>query len=90
MADEKKFIEHTIHGSVPPDEWAKFIKTHFVPGGKPAAAPSEYRSPTMNSICGGLGCPGTFHGGKLSSCSIVTESDGSTTIHCHYAIVAVR
>jgi hypothetical protein len=83
MADKEKYAEHIIHGSVPADEWEKFIKKHFVPG-KPAASAHEYRSPTMGSICGSLGCPSTYHGLPLHSCSIDTENDGSTTIHCRY------
>jgi len=88
MADEPKYIEHTIHGSVPADEWEKFIKKHFVPG-KGAATPKAGRSPPVGSVCGALGCPSTFHGNTLHSCSIETEADGSTTIHCRYAITAV-
>ena len=30
----EKHLEHTIHGSVPKDEWEKFLKTHFKPGNK--------------------------------------------------------
>ncbi|HMF53098.1 MAG TPA: hypothetical protein VK593_02020 [Edaphobacter sp.] len=88
MADDTKHIEHTIRGYIPKEAWAKFIQEHFV--AEDAAKPAERRSPTMNSICTGLGCPGTFHGGTLSSCSINTERDGSTTIHCHYSLVAAK
>lgn len=87
MADEAKSTDHVIHGSVPKDEWEKFIKTHFKPG-KPTAAPR--RAPTMSGICGSLGCPSTHprSGTPLTGCTITTEHDGSTTIHCHYAPVA--
>jgi hypothetical protein len=84
MADK---IEHTIHGFVPQDEWHKFLKQHFAP-----KRTSEHaaRSRSANEICGSLGCPGTFGGGKLHGCSVDIESDGSTTIHCHYTLVATQ
>jgi hypothetical protein len=84
MADQAKSNDHIVHGSFPKEEWEKFIKTHFKPG-KPAAAPS--RAPTMSGVCGSLGCPSTHpHTGTvLTGCTITTEHDGSTTIHCHYA-----
>ncbi len=98
MADQPKSSDHIIRGSVPPEEWEKFLKKHFVPTGKGthtdggAASPKASRSPTMGSICGGLGCPSThpISGTKLTGCSIVTEHDGSTTIHCHYEAIAAR
>jgi len=89
MADEAKYIEHTITGSVPHEEWAKFLKQHFVPGGKAAPAKQAIAN-TMGGICGGLGCPATFHGHPLHSCSVDTEADGSTTIHCRYLVLAIH
>jgi hypothetical protein len=89
MANETKSNDHIVHGSVPKDEWEKFLKTHFKPG-KSAASPAVARSPTMGGICGGLGCPSThpISGTPLTGCTVSTEHDGSTTIHCHYAAIA--
>ena len=92
MADEAKRLEHTIHGSVPKDEWEKFFKTHFKPG-KQAADPLLSRSGRGGSeSCAALGCPSThpISGTALTGCSTVVERDGSTTIHCHYQPVASR
>jgi|HubBroStandDraft_6_1064221.scaffolds.fasta_scaffold1992351_1 hypothetical protein len=92
MADEAKRLEHTIHGSVPKDEWEKFLKTHFKPG-KQAADPLLSRSGHGGSeSCAALGCPSThpISGTALTGCSTVVERDGSTTIHCHYQPVASR
>jgi hypothetical protein len=84
MADQTKENDHVIHGSVPADEWAKFIKTHFVAGKKAAEARSA------GDICGSIGCPSKhpISGSKLNGCTVKTESDGSTTIYCHYEAVA--
>jgi hypothetical protein len=91
MADKAKSTDHIIHGSVPKDEWEKFIKTHFKPG-KAAASPAAGRAPTMGGICGSLGCPSTHptSGTVLTGCTITTEHDGSTTITCHYAPPTAR
>jgi hypothetical protein len=89
MADEKKPLTHTVHGSVPADEWDRFIKANFKPGKETARAA---RSPTMGGVCGGLGCPSThpISGTVLTGCTISVEHDGSTTIHCHYAPIEAR
>ena len=86
MVDEAKYIEHTIHGSVPSAEWGKFLNQHFVPSA--TGASKAERAPTSAAgICGALGCPATYGGGTLHHCSVDVESDGSTTIHCHYALI---
>jgi hypothetical protein len=84
-----KFIEHTIRGSVPPDEFEKFFKQHFSPAptGGQAQTAARPRPTDASSICRSLGCPSTFGGGKLRSCSVDVEKDGSTTIHCHYELL---
>jgi hypothetical protein len=97
-ADKSKYTEHTIEGSVPKDEWEKFLKKHFVPGKKAApsgevASPSLSRGPALpGSICGWLGCPNThpISHGPLQGCSIDTEDDGSITIHCYYLLASSR
>ena len=91
MADKEKYTEHTIHGSVPPDEWEKFLKRHFAPSSTGGAKSSSERAAARTSasdICASIGCPTKFGGGSLHHCSVDVESDGSTTIHCHYAVAA--
>jgi hypothetical protein len=87
MADKKETV-HTIHGYIPKEAWAEFIKHHFVTG--KAAEEQIRRARTAGDICGSLGCPSTHPhgGGQLSGCTIKTEKDGSTTIYCHYAAKA--
>jgi hypothetical protein len=82
MAEEKKHIEHLIHGSVPREEWRKFIKQHFTPvtGGVKSSGENAAAS-NASDICASLGCPSSFHGGTLHHCSVDVEADGSTTIH---------
>ncbi len=88
MADEKKYTEHIVRGSVPRDEWRKFLKQHFAPspvgggGGRPSGGGTIDES--ASDICGSLGCPATYGGGTLHHCSVDVEADGSATIHCYY------
>jgi hypothetical protein len=91
MADEKKHLEHIIHGSVPKDEWEKFLKTHFKPGKKTVEPLLSRGSGGGGSeSCTALGCPSThpISGTALTGCSTVVERDGSTTVHCYYQPVA--
>jgi hypothetical protein len=81
MADEKKYTEHIVRGSVPRDEWRKFLKQHFAPspvgggGGRPTGGGTIDES--ASDTCGSLGC-------TLHHCSVDVEADGSATIHCYY------
>ena len=87
MADETKYTEHIVHGSVPPDEWEKFLKTHFKPGKPAAASPKQEISPG-NLICGWLGCPSTNNGLPLHDCLVSVDRYGQVGIRCRYEVVA--
>ena len=98
MADEKKYTEHLIHGSVPAHEWRSFLKQHFAPRpigrgpvgdpGRPTGGGGIDESPS--GICGSLGCPSTYGGGTLHHCSVDVEADGSATIHCYYTAQEIQ
>ena len=94
MADnddkDTQHVEHTIRGAVPAEEFGRFFSQHFSPSSSAdqtqvAARP---RPTDATSICASLGCPTTFRGRKLKSCSVDVESDGSTTIHCRYELAS--
>jgi hypothetical protein len=87
MADTKDV--HTIRGYIPKEAWAEFIKQHFVKG---EAVEHLQSGRGGGETCASLGCPSThpISGTALTGCSIVTERDGSTTIHCYYQPVAAR
>ena len=88
MADTKETV-HTIRGFIPKEAWAEFIKKHFVTG---TAEEQARRAQGAGTICASLGCPSRhpISGTGLTGCTVTTEKDGSTTIHCHYEPVAAR
>ena len=88
MADTNETV-HTIRGYIPKEAWAEFIKKHFVTG---TAQERLQRGGGGGETCTSMGCPSThpISGTALTGCSVVTERDGSTTIHCYYEPVATR
>ena len=92
MADQTKHNEHVVRGSIPKDEWEKFLKAHFKPS-EPAVAPARSRAAALGTtICGWLGCPGThpISGTALKGCRVVTDSHGGVEIHCDYEEIERR
>jgi hypothetical protein len=91
MADEKKFAEHVIHGTIPPEEWKKFFKQHFVPSptGGGAGQSSEAAAKATGS-CEDYGCPKThpISGGALTGCRVEISGGRVTTVYCHYELQA--
>jgi hypothetical protein len=91
MADEKKFAEHVIHGTINPEEWRKFFKQHFSPSpaGAGVVESNEARVKTTGS-CEEYGCPHThpISGGALTGCRVEITGGRVTTVYCHYELKA--
>jgi hypothetical protein len=91
MADESKHREHIIRGTVPPEEWIKFFKQHFVPtpaGG--AAGQSTEAAARATGSCEDYGCPRThpISGTKLNGCNVEISHGRVVTVYCHYDEIA--
>ncbi len=90
MSEDSKHHQHIIHGTIPPEEWKKFFKEHFVPspGGAETGESTEPRAKTTGS-CEEYGCPKThpISGGPLTGCNVEISGGRVVTVYCHYQLL---
>jgi hypothetical protein len=91
VADEKKSLQHVIHGTVNPEEWKKFFKQHFSPS--PTGAVPEQSNEARAKVTGSceeFGCPHThpISGTALTGCRVEIIGGRVTTVYCNYELKA--
>jgi len=93
MTEGSRHLTHSIHGTIPPDEWAKFFKKNFVPnGGKGGQSGEGARAATTTGSCTDVGCPSKhpISGTKLTGCSVEISHGKVVSVNCHYEPVATQ
>jgi hypothetical protein len=93
MSKGSKHPEHVIQGTVPPEEWSKFFRQHFVPspeGGE--VGQSQEAAVKSTGSCEEYGCPHThpISGTAITGCTVEITGGRVATVYCHYEAVAHR
>jgi hypothetical protein len=85
MSDESKHNQHIIRGTIPPEEWKKFFKQHFVRSSGEVGQSGEAAARGTAS-CEDYGCPKThpISGGALSGCRVEISGGRVVTVYCRY------